>query len=146
MCFARSAAGSTAHFGNASFAAATAALTSASPPRATSASTACVAGFTVWKYSFDATAEPPIKCCICMCLVLSPAERRVRDDGILESPEPIDFAYDRIARHHVLHPLRCARQDDVTGTERHEGAEIFDQIGDIENEIARIARLSLLAV
>jgi len=66
MSFARSAAGNAAHWGKASLAAATAALTSSSPPRATSASTAWLAGFTVSKYSFAAVGDPPIKCCILM--------------------------------------------------------------------------------
>ncbi|CKT22568.1 Uncharacterised protein [Mycobacterium tuberculosis] len=49
MSLARSGAGMPAHLGNASLAAATAALTSASPPEATSASTSCVAGLKVSK-------------------------------------------------------------------------------------------------
>ena len=49
ISLARSTGAAPAHFGNAAFAAATAACTSTAPPRATSASTSWVAGLTVSK-------------------------------------------------------------------------------------------------
>src|SRR5437867_898792 len=64
MIFARSLAGSAAHFGNAALAAATAAPISASPPAATSARTWPVAGFGLSNTSLLSTYLPSIKCLI----------------------------------------------------------------------------------
>src|SRR5574343_792879 len=134
---ARSLTGVAAQPGKAALAAATAALTSVSPPLATVSITSPVAGLTASKLSLLSTFWPLMMCLIMgFSLSLNGGEPGlVVDDGVDQTADFFNFGFDDIARLDVGQAFRRPGQDHVARIQGHEGRQVFDQASAVEKHV-----------